>query len=98
MSNFKTYIIGKWDNLSLRDKSINWMAALKAASLIKEGSHCSVEELNKATEQILEHFWEFDWMSKPARDNKAVGREVDKINQEIDEAVEEKKGTKHIPF
>ena len=62
---FKTYIIERWDKMSFRDKSMNMMASLKAVSLIKEGTNCSIEELIEDTEKVLEHFYEFDWNQKP---------------------------------
>jgi len=77
--------------MSFRDKSMNMMSALKAASAIKQGSNCSVDELLKDTEKILEHFYEFDFNQKPAIDKKAVVDEVEKANEEISKVVEEQK-------
>jgi predicted DNA-binding ArsR family transcriptional regulator len=77
--------------MSSRDKQMNFMAALKAASLIMEGTKMSREKLCEYTEEVLEHFYEFEWNQKAS-----FVQAEETINQEVDAAVQEKR--RNLPF
>lgn len=87
---FLQYKIDKWNRLSFRDKQMNFMSALKAASSIMQGSKISKNQLCEYAEEILEHFYEFEQFQKPNINASPVKQSLDdKANQEIESLKEE---------
>ncbi len=93
---FLQYKIDRWDKMSSRDKQMNFMAALKAASVVMEGSKISVSALIAYTQDILEHYYEFEWNQK-ATFPAAEANLIDKANEES-QLASGKKQSKNIPF
>ncbi len=79
MKNFQDVLKIKWSRLSQRDQQMAIMSALKSASAVMQGTKISPEELLEYTEKILERFYQFEFLKKPAIPKKLS----DTVNEEI---------------
>ena len=92
MSTFSEFNRERFDKLSSRDRQMNIMSAIKAASLILQGSNVSKEDFLKYADGILEHYYQFDADRKASyQGNPAINVEAQKANQEVSKVVEQNK-------